>query len=161
MGNFKNVDTEFVERTLAVLSQYESLMHQYGFEEQYNHTLLINCLLGLIVFPKENNIHFLPKVILTNELKVSMGIYDSSFNADIVTLKDLIVSLRHSLAHFDISFESNNADFLIDEIIFKDHKKEENYVVATFRPNELLSFVRYYGWWLIKNIEDNQHRLKK
>lgn len=161
MGNFKNVDTEFVERTLAVLAQYESLMHQYGFEERYNHTLLTNCLLGLIVFPKENNIHFMPKVVLTNEVKVSMGIYASSFNTDIVTLKDLIVSLRHSLAHFDISFQSNNTDFLIDSIIFKDHKKDENYVVATFKPTELLSFVRYYGWWLIKNIEDNQHRIEK
>jgi hypothetical protein len=161
MGNFKNVDTEFVERTLAVLAQYEALMHQYEFEEQYNHTLLINCLLGLIVFPKENNIHFMPKVFLTNELKVSMGIYDSTFNADIITLKDLIISLRHSLAHFDITFQSNNAAFLIDDIIFKDHKKGADYIVASFKPVELLSFIRYYGWWLIKNIEDNQHRFKK
>lgn len=161
MGNFKNVDTEFIERTLAVISQYESVMHHYNFEQQYNHTLLINCLLGLIVFPKENNIAFMPKANLTKELKNQMGISESTFNAEITTLKDLIISLRHSLAHFDISFQSNNSDFLIDGIIFKDHKKAENYIVAAFKPVELLSFIRYYGWWLIRNLQENQHRLEK
>ncbi|UTN02813.1 HEPN family nuclease [Flavobacterium bizetiae] len=160
MGNFKNVDTEFIDRTLAVISQYESSMHQYGFEKQYNHTLLINCLLGLIVFPKERNIAFMPKANITKELKTQMGISESTFNTDITTLKDLIISLRHSLAHFDISFQSNNSDFLIDDIIFKDHKKAENYIVATFKPAELLSFIRYYGWWLIKNLKENQHRIE-
>lgn len=161
MGNFRTVDTEFVERTLELISQYESLMYRYSFEQQFNHTLLINCLLGLIVFPKENNIKFMPKANLTNELKNQMGILKSTFNTEITTLKDLIISLRHSLAHFDIAFQSNNEEFLIDEIIFKDYKKAKNYVVATFKPIELLSFLRYYGGWLIKNIKENQHRINK
>lgn len=160
MGNFKNVDTEFIERTLAVITQYESLMHQFKFEEQYNYTLLINCLLGLIVFPKENNIVFMPNAILNVELKLQMGISESTFNNEIKTLKNLIVSLRHSIAHFDISFQSLTDDLLIDNIIFKDYKKGEDYIVATFKPNELLNFIRYFGWWLIKNIEENQHHIK-
>lgn len=154
MGNYKNVDTEFVERTLAVISQYEQLMYNFEFKHQYNHTLLINCLLGLIIFPKENNITFLPKTILDDNLKKEMGISESIFNSEITNLKDLIICLRHSLAHFDITFNSKTDDFLIDEIIFKDRFKGENYIVANFKPSELLSFIRYYGWWLIKNIED-------
>jgi hypothetical protein len=161
MGNFKNVDTEFVERTLSILSQYESVMLQYKFEEQYNHTLLINCLLGLIVFPKENNISFLPKSFLSKELKENMGISKSTFNEEITDLRDLIIALRHSIAHFNIIFKSDNYNFLIDEIIFKDDLKGENYIVAKFNPTELLSFIRYYGWWLIQNIEKNQHRINK
>jgi len=54
MGNFYQVEIEFVRRTLNLVNQYEQLKELYDFEEQYNHTLLINCLLGLIILPKEN-----------------------------------------------------------------------------------------------------------
>lgn len=159
MGNFKNVDTEFVERTLGIISQYEGIIHNYKFEERYNHTLLINCLLGLIVFPKQNNISFLPKAHLNSDLKKKMGISESVINENITDLKDLVISLRNSIAHFDIVFQSNNEDFLIDEINFNDQMKGKGYVVAKFKPTELLNFIRYYGWWLIKNIEENQHKI--
>lgn len=68
MGNYKNLETEFIERTLRLVSQYESLMHKYPFEEQYNYTLLINSLLGVIVMPKERTIGFLPNDRLTKDL---------------------------------------------------------------------------------------------
>ena len=159
MGNFKNIETEFVERTLHLISQYESMLHQYKFEEQYNHTLLVNCLLGLIVMPKEKTISFLPKEFLGKELKEKMGVSNSTFNTDITDLKDLIIALRHTIAHFDISFESDNQEeFLIDKIVFKDREKGENYVVASFIPSELLNFIRYYGGWLVNNIR--QHNQK-
>lgn len=151
MGNYKNVEIDFIERTLELISQYESLMHRYEFDRQYNHTLLINCLLGLIVMPKERAITFLPKEILTKQLKEDMGIVDSKFNKDIIDLRSLVVAMRHSIAHFDIAFESNDADvYLIDRIVFRDEVKGNNYVVAVFSPEELLSFIRYYASWFLK-----------
>lgn len=152
MGNFKNIETEFVERTLRLISQYEGMMHNYKFEEQYNHTLLVNCLLGLIVLPKEKTITYLPNEFLGKELKTKMGIENSTFNQEITNLKDLVIALRHTAAHFDISFESQSDEFLIDRIVFKDREKGDNYVVASFVPVELLSFLRYYGGWLISII---------
>jgi hypothetical protein len=154
MGNYKNLDTDFIERTLKLISQYEIKMHDYDFRDQYNHTLLINCLLGLIVFPKERIMKFLPKQNLADKKnREEMGLVNSNINPDIKDLKDLIISLRHSLAHFDISFESDNAEeFLIDRVVFSDNVKAINYVVAEFKPDELLSFVRYYANWLLFNI---------
>lgn len=119
MGNFRNVETEFIERTLKVIAQYEVRQKEYNFDEQYNHTLLINCLLGLIVLPKERTISYLPTDRLLITLKTDMGISISTFNPDFIYLKDLIVALRHAIAHFNIEFHSNDDKFLIDRIEFK------------------------------------------
>ncbi len=73
MGNFKNLESEFIERTLKVIAQYEVRQKGYNFDEQYNPTLLINCLLGLIVLPKERTITYLPTDRLLNKLKTDMG----------------------------------------------------------------------------------------
>lgn len=152
MGNYRNIETDFIERTLALISQYETDMHHYKFERQFNHTLLINCLLGLIVFPKEKVISFLPKHFLSEKLKVEMGIRNSVINTEITDLRDLIIALRHTVAHFDITFESKDDEFLIDHIIFRDKDKGNDYIVATFIPTELLGFTRYYATWLLSNI---------
>ncbi len=152
MGNYRNIDTDFIERTLELISQYESTLHKYDFEKQFNHTLLINCLLGLIVFPKERAISYLPKETITKDLLKEMGVEFSNFNQEIKDLKTLVISLRHSIAHFDIHFESVNDEFLIDKILFKDRDKGADYVIASFIPSELLNFIRYYGSWFVNTI---------
>ena len=43
MWNYKNLEYEFIERTLALIKQYKDVYPKFLFEEQYNHTLLINC----------------------------------------------------------------------------------------------------------------------
>jgi hypothetical protein len=158
MGNYKDIETEFIERTLMLISQYEKKMPDYKFEEQFNHTLLINCLLGLIVFPKEKIISYLPKQDLTDKkVREEMGIFHSKFNPDIKDLKQLLIALRHSIAHFNISFESLDKEtFLIDRIVFKDIKDKVEVEIAMFMPNELLCFVRYYGGWLLHNLRHHR-----
>lgn len=152
MGNYRNVDTDFIERTLELISQYESVLHKYEFDKQFNHTLLINCLLGLIVFPKERAIDYLPKTRIDTQLHKDMGIVNSSFNPNINELRSLIIALRHSIAHFDIHFVSDSDEFLIDRILFKDREKGADYIVASFIPSELLSFIRYYSYWFISIV---------
>lgn len=155
MGNYKNIEIDFIERTLELIAQYESLLHKYKFEKQYNYTLLINCLLGLVVFPKERAISFLPKQRIDISLRREMGITQSAFNPEITDLKSLIISLRHSIAHFYISFESDDKEgFLIDKIVFRDKEKGENYIVASFVPKELLNFIRYYASWFVTIIRE-------
>ncbi|WGQ13782.1 HEPN family nuclease [Sphingobacterium faecium] len=156
MGNYKNLETEFIERTLHLISQYESQMNRYPFAEQYNYTLLINCLLGIIVLPKEKTIRFLPNDRLTIGLLKDMGIKESQINSNIKDLRSLVIQLRHCIAHFDISFESEGDDFLINKILFKDEENGAEILVASFIPEELLSFIRYYGNWVIYNIRKYQ-----
>jgi hypothetical protein len=153
MGNFRDIETEFVERTLAVISQYEDLMHKFPEAYRYNHTLLVNCMLGLIVFPKENSLTYLPKDRLDNRLKEQMGIATSEINPEITELRALIIALRHSVAHFDIDFISQDDKFLIDEIVFKDRQRGDDYYVVKFKPDDLLGFVQYYAGWLLHNLK--------
>jgi hypothetical protein len=159
MGNYKDIEIDFVERTLALIAQYERALHKYKFAEQFNYTLLINCLLGLIVLPKEKTLSHLPNnTLLDKTFRKEMGIEHSQFHVDIKELKSLIVALRHSVAHFNIRVESVDNQFHIDQIIFEDPQKGKGYEVARFRANELLPFIRYYSSWLIHNLK--RHKKK-
>lgn len=153
MGNYKDLEYEFVERTLALIRQYEGIWPQFDYKEQYNYTLLINCLLGLIVMPKERIVSYIPKENLTPETKNKIGLKSSWINNDIKNLKDLIITLRHSIAHFDIKVASHNDSFLVDEIIFKDKKNNTSYEIVKFKANELLPFIKYYSSWLLQNLK--------
>ncbi len=48
MGNYSDFETDFVQRTLALIDQYNEMIEVQGkpFREQYNYTLTLNCLLG-------------------------------------------------------------------------------------------------------------------
>ncbi|UII26906.1 hypothetical protein LVD15_00270 [Fulvivirga maritima] len=153
MGNYKRIEFDFINRTLALISQYENNLHKYPYEEQYNYTLLINCLLGLIVMPKEKVISHIPNGRLTKELLQEMGLEESQINPDIIDLRDLIMKLRHSVAHFDIRVKSYDDCDRIDEIIFLDQEKNTSEMIR-FRSTELLPFIRYYASWLQHNIQN-------
>ena len=47
MGNYSDFETDFVQRTLALIDQYNEMIEVQGkpFREQYNYTLTLNCLL--------------------------------------------------------------------------------------------------------------------
>lgn len=156
MGNYQNLEKEFIERSMALIAQYEHILHEYEFKYQYNYTLLINCLLGVIVMPKERTISYIPSKRLTLELLKSMGLEDTVINEDINYLRDFIIALRNSVAHFDISIFSNDDKYLIDEIVFKDREKGEDYEIVRFRSEELLPFIRYYVDWILHNLKNHK-----
>lgn len=151
MGNYSDLEIEFIERTLALIDQYYTVLDQYPFEHQYNYTLTINCLLGLIVMPKERVITYIPKHPLGNSLMAEMGLKESVFGPHINDLKSLIKSLRHSIAHFNITILSESEDNFVDWIEFQD-AEHGNRVVAKFRACELLPFLRYYSNCLVDNL---------
>lgn len=154
MGNYNNLERDFIERTLALIAQYEGDLHQYEFKQQYNYTLLINCLLGIIVMPKERTVTRIPNDRLTFDLKNQMGLVDSVVNLEIRTIRELIIALRHSIAHFDIQIISHDTELLVDEIIFRNRENGDDYEIVKFSAEELLPFIRYFGTWLIRNIEE-------
>lgn len=156
MGNYKDIEVEFIERTLNLISQYESILHKYEFTEQYNYTLLLNCMLGLIVVPKETNLSHIPTNRLTIALKKDMGLVHSRINEDILTLRELIISLRHSISHFNIAVISDLDDDknIINYFDFFNDKNGKNFLICRFYASELLPFLRYYGSWYISNKEN-------
>jgi hypothetical protein len=156
MGNYKNLESEFIERTLSLIRQYYDLLDQFEYKRQFNYTLTINCLLGLIVMPKERVISFIPNDRLTSDFKNEIGLENSIINEEIKTLRDLIKSLRHSIAHFDIEVISENENNNIDWINFND-TQDEGKTVAQFRSNEILPFLEYYCKCLNENLERNKN----
>lgn len=65
MGNYSDFETDFVQRTLALIDQYNEMIEVLGkpFREQYNYTLTLNCLLVLSCYRKrERSLSCLPTV---------------------------------------------------------------------------------------------------
>jgi len=157
MGNYHNLEPEFILRTLRLIDQYYGVLDNYPFEEQFNYTLTINCLLGLIVMPKERVISYVPTDRLTREYLAEIGAPSLEVNEKIHTLRDLVISLRHAVAHFDINVVSEGEQNLVDWLVFSDSENGGN-VVARFRANELLPFLRHYAGCLLQNMERNRGR---
>ena len=152
MGNYYKLEIDFVRRTLKLIEQYEQMKNQFPFEQQFNHTLLTNCLLGLIVLPKEKSLTFIPKErIAFLKALDEWGIKKSTFNPNIKDTVELFQRLRNAVAHFDITFISVTAENLIDRIEFRD--VEANLDVATFYADEFSLFIKFYASTLLTNLE--------
>lgn len=152
MGNYHNIEREFIERTMKLLAQYEDILPNYPFEEQYNYTLTINCLLGLIVMPKARIISHISTVRLTRDFRMEMGLEHSQIADNIRTLRELIQRLRNAIAHFDIEVISEDDRNLVDWIKFKDGQND-GALIAEFRASEIVPFLRYYSKYLIDNMD--------
>ena len=129
---FSRVERDFVERTLALLEQYdEYVVPKIGRDERYEVSLLLNCLLGLIILPfeysgreqkeRERVECVYPQVVpddlrFVAELGPSWGLADLQVKrlkiwgktkpVNEITLCDTIALMRHSMAH--ARFEDGN-----------------------------------------------------
>lgn len=157
MGNYSDFETEFVERTLALIDQYNAMIEDKPFSEQYNYTLTLNCLLGLIVMPKERVLAYLPTVRLTQDLKAEMGLHRSQLPGSEMNLREFINKMRNSVAHFCVQVESVSDALLVDQIVFKETQGEGN-VYATFSAPELLPFLKFYARLLLDNMARRRNR---
>lgn len=101
MSYLSNFERSFSEHTLAVVDEYTG---------QYDATLLINCLLGLLVVPKETVLGAIPETPLSELQKWGIspasirdpGVARGRRDPDPSTLRGLVFNLRHSVAHFKI-----------------------------------------------------------
>lgn len=153
MGNYTNFETDFIERTITLIEQYTETVEERPFEQQLNYTLTLNCLLGLIVMPRERVVNLVPSVSLTPELKMRMGLNQSRLPEPPMTLDRLIIKMRNSIAHFSVETRSLTEDNLMDEILFFGTGKGKNRrPYAVFRTAELLPFLKYYTNSLLTNL---------
>ena len=101
MSYLSNFERSFSQHTLAVVEEYKG---------KYDATLLINCLLGLLVVPKETVLHAIPETPLTDLSQ--WGIAPASIKSpgtprgkndpNPETLRGVVFNLRHAGAHFRI-----------------------------------------------------------
>jgi len=152
MGNYPELEIDFIKRTMELIHQYYSELEKYPYEKQYNYTLILNCMLGLIVMPKEKVISYVPNDRLTSDFKKQIGLDSSVIDDDIKKLQSLIQGLRNSIAHFNINVISEDEKKRIDWIEFID-SENDNKVIAKFRANEILPFLKHYSSSLLENIK--------
>ena len=96
----KDFERCFLKRTLEIVNQYDGAL---------DATLLVNCLLGLLVMPKETPLKNIPKDSI-DKLAI-WGIDPKSIQSfskceckdfSNKTIRDLVWRLRNSVAHFQI-----------------------------------------------------------
>lgn len=117
MSYLSDFDRSFSEHTLQLVQTYEG---------KFDATLMVNCLLGLLVVPKETVLKAIPESPLTDLPKwgISMGSIKSSgrptkTNPRPETLRGLVANLRHSVAHFQIKPVPSKGD--VHSFEFKNH----------------------------------------
>ena len=118
----ENPEHEFIRRTLRIVESHS----EYSCEV----TLQINCLLGLVVMPKEAKLlEKIPNKPYRDELKGIEVLRDNRPKEDTHnphTLKGLVYHLRNALAHLrEIDTKSENGR--IKEVIFRNEYKRDEY----------------------------------
>lgn len=100
MSYLSNFDRSFHEHTLAIVDEYKG---------EYDATLLINCLLGLLVLPKESFLYAIPETEISklgewgiSPISIKCSGTQGPNDPDPKTLRGLVFNLRHAIAHFNI-----------------------------------------------------------
>ncbi|GAA5343239.1 MAG: hypothetical protein canaca05_07390 [Anaerolineaceae bacterium] len=150
MSDYK-LEDEFISRTEKNLRAIEKLSREG--ESVYEVTQLINSLLGLLVYPKENFFDEIPEI--TRETMINQGwpLPDEEIS-QIQNLRDLVKNMRNAVAHINIEFSANKNE--IEGIRFKNYaihdKDRENPLwIGEYRLEPLKSFVDMFLDHISKN----------
>ncbi|MBR1385485.1 MAG: hypothetical protein IJ568_01500 [Bacilli bacterium] len=146
MSEMKNFKVEFVERTLKIIKDDK-------LKTEYEVTLLLNCLLGMITLPIETTKDEKSKQIIEdyktnciNELKLLAKI-------EIINEQDdnAFRSIRNSIAHLEITPINSNG--VISSVKFKDYNDSNKKVLSlTIEVNNLKKFAIYVAEEYLKII---------
>lgn len=128
MGAYENFERDFIERTLQLIEQYDHhVMPNVPDNEQYEVTLLLNCLLGLLVLPRQSLFAQVP-AIPVNQLQAwglptdvvkDWGQHSGKIvPADYETLRELVHEMRNGIAHLRVKIHDD--DQRIADIEFSD-----------------------------------------
>ena len=124
---YEQFERDFIQRTQRLLQQYDDhVMPAVPASEQHETTLLVNCLLGLLVLPRELAYDRIPKVTpnrfsdwgLTPNAVESWGRCGSRRQDNQGTLPDLLRHMRNAVCHLRI--ETTPQDGQIAELVFED-----------------------------------------
>ena len=139
LDDFEN---QFMIRTLEIIKEYDG---------KYDATILVNCLLGLLVVPREKSYERIPNDPIADIYKWGIPIESiisygkcSCGDAHPKTLRQLVRSLRNSVAHFKLTPINDNgkvAGFLFkDRSGFKAELKLSNLNIFVNKLSEELKF---------------------
>lgn len=167
MTSYSQIARDFILRTLDIIDQYEEIAREkLEPEHQYEVTLLMNCLLGLLIYPQQLASHkeyqsrfnrwltddklvdighewgIEPKLVQCAGHRVK-GRGDNREDIPIaieqLTLRNMIRQMRNTAAH--ARFSVNDANGQIESITFEDDSREHGFAITIPIAN-LERFVR-------------------
>jgi len=148
MTNYVQMERDFIERTLHIIHQYDELCSQLPLDNQYEVTLLMNCALGLLVYPqqiasrREFSRYF--NAWLTADLVINVGHEwgitpqdvisagykndnETKITVEQLTLRNLIRQMRNTAAH--AAFYVSDTSHQIERIEFRDASRSDGFHV--------------------------------
>jgi hypothetical protein len=119
---YAKFEREFIERTLKVIEQYDQfVIPNVPPDKQYEVTLLINCLLGLLLLPHQLLSTQIPVVSL-EDLTADWGLqprFVRNWGRDTThDLPSFVRRLRNGAAHTKLRSTGGGTD--ITELVFED-----------------------------------------
>lgn len=177
MTSYDQIERDFIERTLKIIDQYEELVRPHlSPDNQYEVTLLMNCLLGLLIFPQQiaskrvfqRQFNSWLTVELITEVGHQWGIAPShiqnagykrdkksangmrSISIDELTLRNLIRQMRNAAAH--ASFYVDDYTHQIERVEFKDTVHDDGFHMI-LPVHSLEIFTRKLAQSALENIQ--------
>ncbi|WP_222860408.1 HEPN family nuclease [Bacteroides neonati] len=111
-----NAETDFITRTKNILEQYDQNNSTRQPGEIYDVTLLLNCLIGLVVIPRERYTDKVPEINVDGDWGIAEHI---ELIKGRKTLKKTVKHIRNSVAHGNVNPISEDG-VSITHVKFKD-----------------------------------------
>lgn len=151
MTDYSVIERDFIKRTLEIIDQYEELVRSRMPEpQQFEVTLLLNCLLGLLIYPQQlagdnaarrfdnwltnDYVERIgpewgigPKVVISpgykNVTKPEKG--ERRITLEELTMRNLVRQMRNNVAHAGFEVDPSSMTGRITVLEFKDPEKED------------------------------------
>jgi len=184
MTDYQQMNSDFIRRTLRIIDQYEELVRgKVPFKNEYEVTLLMNCLLGLLIYPQQLAHHNQWQDWLTDELVIDVGdewgispddvqspghVWEEyrtdegvnrrrqvAIRLEELTMRNLLRQMRNTAthAHFRVSAHVSGSG-QIGKIVFDDERRSMRFHVE-LPISSLETFVRKLALSALDNINDN------
>ena len=145
---YQRFECDFIERTMKIIKQYEDFVENnknIQDEEKFEVTLLINCLLGLLVLPKQKHIHNIPQIPVSQlaekwDFREEFIERWGNVQENMRDLPYIVLRMRNSVAHMNITILGNGET--IEFIEFNDDKYSNNIFKAKIPVKNLKTFVK-------------------
>src|ERR1700730_6885806 len=113
MGLYQDIDIDFAKRTLRIIEQYDQTKKKGS--DNFEVTLLVNCLVGLLILPNQRRRDLTPDVAIEKlgEWSIQHSFIESWGKmkaGEKKTLSQLVRRLRNSVCHFRIEAEGTEKD---------------------------------------------------
>ena len=123
MSNYIKQEFDFIERTKAIIKQYDDC--QISATDKFEVTLLLNCLVGLLILPQQHWFEYLPTDLISQK---DWGIEENHIlfihKEELKNVKNIARHLRNSISHYNFQAFGNSNE-PINEIEFKDFNREK------------------------------------